>query len=205
MKAGKKIEEIVTSILLNDKMNYLIRYRGDRFPTLVEEDNLTKSEKEACKKFDESMLNKKRKKSDNQFSESSNQEIKKVFDNDDNSNSSIKSSVFSESNKKEKKKINKIEKNKENKNKNENQKKSKNNGIKKLYEREGSLIQDIPIKILNVGLKNRDETNLYSLVRWKQPENIKLLDSVVENDRIKKEYPNLLIDYYESRIIFLDE
>ena len=205
MKTSKKIEEIVASILLNDKMNYLIRYRGDRIPMLVEEDNLTKSEKEACKKYEKSKLNKKRKKSDNQFSEFSNQEIKKVFDNDDNANSSIKSSVFSESNKKEKKKINKKEKNKENINENKKEKKSKNNGIKKLYEREGSLIQDVPLEILNVGLKNRNEKNLYSLVRWKQPANIKLLDSIVENNRIKKEYPNLLIDYYESKIIFLDE
>ena len=76
---------------------------------------------------------------------------------------------------------------------------------KKEYEREGVLLTDSPEKIINVGHKNQNDKNLYSLVRWKQQKNIKILDSIVENKVIGKVYPQLLINFYESKLIFLDE
>ena len=75
---------------------------------------------------------------------------------------------------------------------------------KKLFEREGSLLQDIPINVINVGYKNRSEKKLYCLVKWRQKENIRILDSIVECEKMKKEYPLLLLDFYESKLVFLD-
>ena len=75
---------------------------------------------------------------------------------------------------------------------------------KKFYEREGSLLQDIPIKVINVGYKNRSEKKLYCLVKWKQKEKIRILDSIVECEKMKKDYPLLLLDFYESKLVFLD-
>ena len=75
----------------------------------------------------------------------------------------------------------------------------------KIYERQGVLLEDTPKEILNVGYKNRNDKTLYSLVRWKQSKNIKILDSIVENKKIRQIYPQLLIDFYESKIIFLED
>ena len=71
-------------------------------------------------------------------------------------------------------------------------------------QREGYLSNDIPLKIINVGYKNRSERKLYCLVEWKQQENIRILDSVVECEKIREKYPYLLLDFYESKLIFLD-
>ena len=82
---------------------------------------------------------------------------------------------------------------------------NKNETIKtKFFEREGVLLEDTPVKIINVGYKNRNDKTLYSLVKWKQKENIKILDSIIENKKIRQIYPELLIDYYESKIVFLE-
>ena len=70
------------------------------------------------------------------------------------------------------------------------------------YERDGTFLSDSPSKILNVGTKNRNDKNLYGLVRWKQNKDIKILDSVIDIKIIKKACPDLLIDFYESKIIF---
>ena len=75
----------------------------------------------------------------------------------------------------------------------------------KLFERQGILLEDTPKEILNVGYKNRNDKTLYSLVKWEQYKNIKILDSIVENKKIRQAFPQLLIDFYESRIMFLDE
>ena len=96
----------------------------------------------------------------------------------------------------------KNEKKSESENNNENEREMKQT---KLFEREGILLEDTPEEILNVGKKNRNDNNLYSLVKWKQYKNIKILDSIVENKKIRQAFPQLLIDYYESKIIFLEE
>ncbi len=73
------------------------------------------------------------------------------------------------------------------------------------YEREGVLLEDIPKRILNVGYKNRNDKTLYCLVEWRQREAIRILDSIIETKKIKATYPNLLIDFYESKLVFLDD
>ena len=71
------------------------------------------------------------------------------------------------------------------------------------FEREGILLDDIPLKILNVGTKNKNDKNLFCLVRWKQSnKDIRILDSIIDINKIKKACPGLLIDFYESKIIF---
>ena len=86
--------------------------------------------------------------------------------------------------------------------KNSNYKKFKEDIIP--YEREGVLLTDKPLKILNVGYKNRTDKTLYCLVEWEQQQNINILESIVECDKIKKQYPLLLLEFYESKLIFLD-
>ena len=78
------------------------------------------------------------------------------------------------------------------------------NNISSIYEREGTLLSDTPIKILNIGYKNRNEKKLYCLIKWKQKNGIKILDSIVEYEKIKEGNPLMLLDYFETRIFFLD-
>ena len=74
----------------------------------------------------------------------------------------------------------------------------------KKFERPGVLLEDEPLRILNVGYKDINDKTLYSLVEWKQQPNIRILDSIIENKKIKQTCPELLIDYYESKIVFLE-
>ena len=224
------IEEIITTIKINNKVNYLIKYEGGKIPILVEEDQLSKYEQQLY----QALLNKKRKNSDS-FSENTSKknEEEEEDDNDenddDNHNLSITSSYHSIPKKEKKgKKKNEIknekkkkkENNKENKDRNKmseilngknkikyysEKSENKNETIKtKFFEREGVLLEDTPVKIINVGYKNRNDKTLYSLVKWKQKENIKILDSIIENKKIRQICPELLIDYYESKIVFLE-
>ena len=78
------------------------------------------------------------------------------------------------------------------------------NSISPIFEREGTLLSDIPIQILNIGYKNRNEKKLYCLIKWKQKNGIKILDSIVEYEKIREGNPSMLLDYYETRIFFLD-
>jgi hypothetical protein len=71
------------------------------------------------------------------------------------------------------------------------------------FERSGTLLEDIPVKILNVGTKNMNDKHLFCLVRWEQKsKDLKILDSIIDINKIKRECPKLLIDFYESKIIF---
>ena len=72
-------------------------------------------------------------------------------------------------------------------------------------EREGQLLCDTPKKVLNVGYKNRSDKKLYCLVEWKQVAKVLILDSIVECERLKENYSNLLLDFYESKSVFLDD
>ena len=74
----------------------------------------------------------------------------------------------------------------------------------KIKERDGNISIDIPSKIINVGYNNFSEKKLCCWVQWEQQENIRILDSYVEYDRIRKKCPYLLLDFFESKIIFLD-
>ena len=72
-------------------------------------------------------------------------------------------------------------------------------------EREGKLLYETPKKVLNVGYKNRSDKKLYCLVEWKQVGKVLILDSIVECERLKENYSNLLLDFYESKLVFLDD
>ena len=74
----------------------------------------------------------------------------------------------------------------------------------KIKERDGNISIDIPSKIINVGYNNFSEKKLCCWVQWEQQENIRILDSYVEYDRVRKKCPYLLLDFFESKIIFLD-
>jgi len=236
---SKNIEDIITSIKINDKLNYLIKYKGIKTPIFVEEDQLSTYEKNLY----QALLNRKRKNSDS-LSENmniKNEEEENDDDNDnnddnddnddeDNHNLSITSSYHSIPKKETKKKKNKNEiknvkrnkkeNNKENKDRNKineifngknkmkyySEKSENKNEIKKnkKFERPGVLLEDEPLRILNVGYKDINDKTLYSLVEWKQQPNIRILDSIIENKKIKQTCPELLIDYYESKIVFLE-
>ena len=107
-----------------------------------------------------------------------------------------------------------IKKNNENNNNKNEKMKGKNNNlnnleIKKEFKednkqfREGVLINDNPKKIVNVGVKNRNEKTLYCLVEWEQNPEIEILDSIVKYDKVKEKYPKLLLDFFESKLVFL--
>ena len=244
------IEEVLSKIVLNDDLHYLIKFKGEKKHKLVEKNRLTKSEIKLCENI---LLNKKRKISDDIFSEKS-KSIKKIKKgnikrkddleksksskkqkktnnkkDDDESYNNLTISSFSNiktKSKKYKKEYNKENNNRynnknssseddsdnisENKRKNEKISDSENKNESemkqtKLFERQGILLEDTPKEILNVGYKNRNDKTLYSLVKWEQYKNIKILDSIVENKKIRQAFPQLLIDFYESRIMFLDE
>ena len=223
----RNIEEVTAKIELNDNLHYLIKFEGEKNHRLIEENKLTKLEKKICENI---LLNRKRKNSDDIGMKNSKSPKKyqkrnnKREDNESYNNSS--SSSFSNIKVKQKKiktqnkENNNIYSNKnlssgndsdsisENKSKSENiiesESQSKKEKTKK-YERQGVLLEDTPKEILNVGYKNKNDKTLYSLVRWKQSKNIQILDSIVENKKIRQIYPQLLIDFYESKIIFLED
>ena len=109
-----------------------------------------------------------------------------------------------------------IKKNNESHNNKNEKMKGKNNNlnnleIKKEFKednkqfREGVLINDNPKKIVNVGVKNRNEKTLYCMVEWEQNPEIEILDSIVKYDKVKEKYPKLLLDFFESKLVFLDD
>ena len=228
------IEGVITKIILNDTLHYLIKYRGIKLPQLLEENKLTQNEKNICEK---SLLNQKRKKSDSDKSDigisKSSINNKQKIDKNNKKKNIMNDSYYSFSfsnpktkytkNKKEKivKEYCGQEKSYKNKKNNimkekikDNEKKSDKNREtitkneaknKTVSERDGVLFKDTPMKIINVGYRNKENKTLYSLVRWKQSGSARILDSIVENTKIRKECPDLLIDYYESKIIFLED
>ena len=243
------IEEIIDKITLNDKINYIIKYRDENAPKLVEEEFLSTIEKKYCENY----LNRKRRKNDNitakiKPSKFTNKIKKDKDDNDDDNddndddndddddeddnddhdddndddnddhdddNNLSNSSYYSISNKEETKKNNNKNKIKKEENKNKNKEifkernkinKSENkNKIKTPFEREGILLEDKPVQIINVGYKNKNDKTLYSLVKWEQKDSIRILDSIIENKKIRTVCPQLLIDFYESKIILLED
>ena len=227
-----KNRKIIDSIIINDITHYLIEMKDSKKPLLLEENELTKLEIQDYRK---SLLKKKCKREKDNSSEKviSLKKIKDKNRNESNKVSSCSSCLKDKKtiNKKEelKKPIlihtnpldtkksqinNTIDKEIKEEDKENNKKYNNNDTYKErdnknkrreLPEREGVLSKDTPHKILNVGYINEDEKNLYCLVEWKQSDNIKISDSIIKNSQMKKAYPELLIDYYESKIIFLDK
>ena len=187
--------------------NFLLRKR------LKTEENLNKENSKSKSKNNKKKINNKK---DNKDEDSLNNYS--LFSMSDIKTAKKKESQKVKEKEKKKKEI-KREKDKENHNENEynffsdsmNAEKSESKSEKekiiknKSYEREGILLEDIPEKIINVGHKNKNDKTLYCLVKWKQQKNIRILDSIVENKKIKQICPHLLIDFYESKIMFLDD
>ncbi len=226
------IEYVEAKFTINDIVNYLIVYKGASLPKLVKENEMSNEEKRFCDNF---WLNRKRKNSEENINKGSSKNHKSKKNNKkENKNKdkdSSNSSFFSMSdiknkkkNEKEKgKKLIKKECDKENYNENKinyynnesknasqnyrkNEIKNEEEGNKtKKYEREGYLLEDTPEEILNIGYKNKNDKTLYCLVKWKQQGKKRILDSIVENKKIREKFPQLLINFYERQIIFLDD
>ncbi len=74
------------------------------------------------------------------------------------------------------------------------------------YEEKGDLSKDIPEKIINVGKINKSSKELYCEIKWKKgKDGIQKKNSIVKTSEIKELYPKMLIDFYESKIVFLKD
>ena len=235
------IERIEDKYILNNTVNYIVKYKNRKICVSVTFDQLNKKEQKFIRKY-EKLLNQKREKESNNCSkyDSIMPQIKeKKYKKDGKSilpqnkkkkNKNEEESIIPQAKKMKYKNDeesensqslshHKIENKFNKKYKDNNHKESKkiyqkqnsfnynfgNNNdfsMSSKFERDGTLL-DSPLKILNVGTKNMDDKNLFCLVRWKQTnKDIRILDSIIDIEKIKKAYPDLLIDFYESKIIF---
>ena len=216
-------EKIVHKMEDNNIVYYLVKIKDSYLLKKISREELMKKNKklideyEGGKKDINTFINKKRKNTDSNKDSSDNdlssEETQRMYFNNKNKNekkieSKLKSKLKKElilDNKKNNS-FNNIKEKVMNNKENIINKKNYKEDYLKLYEREGTLLVDKPKKILNVGYKNRSEKKLYCLVEWEQNEEyIRIIDSIIECDRIKKEYPYLLLDFYESKLVFLDE
>ena len=216
-------EKIVHKMEDNNIVYYLVKIKDSYLLKKISREELMKKNKklideyELGKKDINTFINKKRKNTDSNKDSSDNdlssEETQRMHFNNKNKNekkieSKLKSKLKKEliiDNKKNNN-FNNIKEKVMNNKENIINKKNYKEDYLKLYEREGKLLVDKPKKILNVGYKNRSEKKLYCLVEWEQNEEyIRIIDSIIECDRIKKEYPYLLLDFYESKLVFLDE
>ena len=198
---------------------YMIKYKDSKIPIRYSRDELIKINRELVEKYEKNtsflFINKKRnlseKNDENNSQDNSSEETKHIhqynkinreqnFFGIQNKKLNINQKYIKQNNNmnKEVSNMNNIKENIRNNNDLINFIRSKK------LQREGYLSNDIPLKIINVGYKNRSERKLYCLVEWKQQENIRILDSVVECEKIREKYPYLLLDFYESKLIFLD-
>ena len=198
---------------------YMIKYKDSKIPIRYSRDELIKIDRKLVEKYEKNcsipFINKKRKlpenNDENDSQDNSSEETKHIhrynkinheenFFGIQNKKLNINQSYIIQNNN-----INKEVSNMNNIKENINNNKNLKNYIRSnKLQREGYLSNDIPLKIINVGYKNRSERKLYCLVEWKQQENIRILDSVVECEKIREKYPYLLLDFYESKLIFLD-
>lgn len=69
--------------------------------------------------------------------------------------------------------------------------------VPKIY---GSLEKDLPVRVM-AGRKA--EGKVACTVEWeKRPDGVKPLPSAVMSDELKDRFPDLLLDFYESKLIF---
>jgi len=236
------IEKIEDKYILNNTVNYIVKYKNMKTFMSVTFDQLNKKEQKFIRKY-EKLLNQKREKELNNYSKYDSiipqikekkykkdgksilpQNKKKKYKNEKESIiSQVKKMKYKndeESENSQSLSHHKIENKFNKKYKDNNNKESKkiyqkqnsfdynfgNNNdfsMSSKFERDGILLDDSPLKILNVGTKNMNDKNLFCLVRWKQTnKDIRILDSIIDIEKIKKAYPDLLIDFYESKIIF---
>ena len=74
------------------------------------------------------------------------------------------------------------------------------------YEEKGNLKKDVPEEIINVGKINKFDKELYCEIKWKKgKDGIRKKNTIVKTNEIKELYPKMLIEFYESKIIFLKD
>ena len=70
----------------------------------------------------------------------------------------------------------------------------------------GEIGVDEPLKIVNVGKLSKNDKNLYCEIKWKASKNgIQKNNTIIKTSEFLVFYPKLLINYYESKIIFEQE
>ena len=69
---------------------------------------------------------------------------------------------------------------------------------------EVELGKDEPLEIINVGRINKYNKELYCEIKWKPRDNgIQKDNTIVKTKEVKELHPKMLVDFYESKIIFL--
>ena len=215
-------ENILRKIVENDNVYYLVKLKESKIYRKIARIELIKRNKKLCEDYEskhrniEPFINKKRKKSDsngdNKSKDISSEETQRIHSsNKINVNKKFGPNPKNKSNPFQKKEFILNGKNKENIN-NKSIKENfipNDNNDSKIYKedikkfRDGTLLTESPKKIVNVAYKNRSEKKLYCMVEWEQQKDIEILDSIVEYEKIKEEYPKLLVDFFESKLVFL--
>ena len=218
-------EKIIGKLIEDNIEYYLVKSNQFLLPRRYSKDELMKKNKKLIDEYENknkdknSLIKKKRKRSDSNdddnYKDLSSEETQRIH-----RNKKIKKEKEIKNKSKEiisniKRKDNiLIKKNDESRNNKIEKMKEKNNNMNKLeFEkefkednkqfREGVLLCDNPKKIVNVGLKNRSDKTLYCMVEWEQNPKIEILDSIVDYERVKENYPQLLLEFFESKLVFL--
>ena len=78
--------------------------------------------------------------------------------------------------------------------------------VKEVKHQKGELGKDEPQEIVNVGRIKKSDKELYCEIKWKRGINgIQKENSIFKTRRVKELYPKMLVDFYESKIVFLKE
>ena len=194
----------ISENFINNLKYYKIKFKDEKDAKSYFPSTISKKDVELCEKLIKNnnikLLNKKRKSLNDSFDndfhlfkENKNENSK---ESDDDSSSSILAIRYTENLKENlKTKSKELPKNISKENPKQNDFKS----------RKPDLLHDVPLRVVNVGKRNGDP-DLYCEVEWENGENNeKMENTIVSTKHIKQFYPHLLIDYYESKIIFAQE
>ena len=219
-------EKILNKFVENNIEYYLVKLKGSILPRRFSKEELMKRNKKLYEQFENinnknnSLIKKKRKKCD-----SNDDNISKDLSSEETQRIHRKKKIKKENEHKPKNLMNNIKKDNILENKNHTSHRKENKKLKENYIqqnniennledkkqfkegnkqfREGALLTDIPKRIVNVGYKNRIDKKLYCMVEWEQNPEIEILDSIVDYYKIKEQYSNLLLEFYESKLVFL--
>ena len=216
----RDIEKINRQIKLNNKTYYSVILKGETIPRIIE-DNLIHSKEEINQDIQNTFLNQKRENSSTSINIEKAKKLKKfkeiiikkekIKDNNETSTGRI-SYTMKKKYKSEKKNF--VQKYQIKNNLNEKDftlnedyydTKMTNNDVNVDAEK-GELGVDEPLEIVNVGRMNRTDKTLYCEIKWKMSKNgIQKDNTIIKTSDFLLFYPKLLINYYESKIIFMQE
>ena len=211
----KEIEKILEQIIIDNKIYYSVLLKGEKKTKVIEE-NLIFSKKEINDEFNKQFLNLKRKNISMNRKDIKKKEMKEIV---------VKNEKIENNEKKSKNKIinfkkgkskpvhnylNKLELNEQvflsQDNRKLNNRLKENENFTEIKYEKGNLENDEPLKIVNVGRINKNDKSLYCEVEWKISEKgIQKDNTLIKTKDFLIYYPKLLIDYYESKIIFMQE